>query len=46
MLRFEDRHGRLMLYGPTNEELVTDILGRLFLVIRICLKLVSYSVEI
>ena len=25
MLRFEDRHGRLMLYGPTNEELVTDI---------------------
>ena len=25
MLRFKDRHGRLMLYGPTNEELVTDI---------------------
>ena len=25
MLRIEDRHGRLMLYGPTNEELVTDI---------------------
>ena len=25
MLRVEDRHGRLMLYGPTNEELVTDI---------------------
>ena len=25
MLRIKDRHGRLMLYGPTNEELVTDI---------------------
>ena len=25
MLRIEDRNGRLMLYGPTNEELVTDI---------------------
>jgi len=25
MLRFEDRHGREMLYGPTNEELITQI---------------------
>ena len=25
MLRIEDRHGRDMLYGPTNEELVTDV---------------------
>ena len=25
MLRIEDRHGREMLYGPTNEELLTDI---------------------
>ena len=25
MLRFSDRHKREMLYGPTNEELVTDI---------------------
>lgn len=25
MLRIEDRHGRPMLYGPTNEELITDI---------------------
>src|SRR5499425_508347 len=25
MLRFEDRHGREMLYGPTNEELITTI---------------------
>lgn len=25
MLRIEDRHGRDMLYGPTNEEMITDI---------------------
>ena len=25
MLRFEDRHEREMLYGPTNEELITQI---------------------
>src|SRR5919197_3037046 len=25
MLRFEDRHGREMLYGPTNEEVITQI---------------------
>jgi prolyl-tRNA synthetase len=25
MLRIEDRHGREMLYGPTNEELITTI---------------------
>ena len=25
MLRIEDRHGRAMLYGPTNEEMITDI---------------------
>ena len=25
MLRIQDRSGRSMLYGPTNEELVTDI---------------------
>ena len=25
MLRIEDRHGREMLYGPTNEELITDM---------------------
>lgn len=25
MLRIQDRHGRDMLYGPTNEEAVTDI---------------------
>ena len=25
MLRLKDRHGREMLYGPTNEEMITDI---------------------
>ena len=25
MLRFKDRHERDMLYGPTNEELITDV---------------------
>ena len=25
MLRITDRHGRKLLYGPTNEELITDI---------------------
>ncbi|MBK1697797.1 proline--tRNA ligase [Rhodovibrio salinarum] len=25
MLRIKDRHGREMLYGPTNEELITEI---------------------
>src|SRR3546814_9337997 len=25
MLRIKDRHERDMLYGPTNEELITDI---------------------
>ncbi len=27
MLRFKDRHEREMLYGPTNEELITQIFG-------------------
>ena len=25
MLRIRDRHGRDLLYGPTNEEMITDI---------------------
>ena len=25
MLRFKDRHDREMLYGPTNEEMITDV---------------------
>jgi prolyl-tRNA synthetase len=27
MLRIPDRHGRELLYGPTNEEMITDIFG-------------------
>jgi len=27
MLRITDRHDREMLYGPTNEEMITDIVG-------------------
>ncbi|MEN8936058.1 proline--tRNA ligase [Planktotalea arctica] len=27
MLRIKDRHDREMLYGPTNEELITDMVG-------------------
>ncbi|QXT39253.1 proline--tRNA ligase [Gymnodinialimonas ceratoperidinii] len=27
MLRLKDRHDRDMLYGPTNEEMITDIVG-------------------
>ncbi len=27
MLRIRDRHDREMLYGPTNEEMITDIFG-------------------
>jgi prolyl-tRNA synthetase len=28
MLRIRDRHDREMLYGPTNEEMITDIFGQ------------------
>lgn len=28
MLRIEDRHGREMLYGPTNEEVITDVVSQ------------------
>jgi prolyl-tRNA synthetase len=28
MLRFVDRHDREMLYGPTNEEVITDIISQ------------------
>ncbi|QCE32190.1 proline--tRNA ligase [Acetobacteraceae bacterium] len=27
MLRFKDRHDRELLYGPTNEEMITEIFG-------------------
>ncbi|GBQ90627.1 prolyl-tRNA synthetase [Acetobacter nitrogenifigens DSM 23921 = NBRC 105050] len=28
MLRIQDRHERDLLYGPTNEEMITDLLGQ------------------
>ena len=28
MLRIQDRHGRDLLYGPTNEEVITDIIAQ------------------
>ncbi len=28
MLRIDDRHGRDLVYGPTNEEMVTDLFGQ------------------
>src|ERR1043165_2068350 len=28
MLRIQDRHEREMLYGPTNEEMITDLFKR------------------
>jgi len=31
MLRITDRHDREMLYGPTNEDMITDVFGREFL---------------
>lgn len=29
MLRIQDRHQRDLLYGPTNEEMITDIVGQI-----------------
>ena len=31
MLRIKDRQGKEMLYGPTNEELITETLARVYL---------------
>lgn len=28
MLRIKDRHERELLYGPTNEEVITDVVGQ------------------
>ncbi|MFT9216476.1 MAG: proline--tRNA ligase, partial [Acetobacter malorum] len=28
MLRIQDRHKRELLYGPTNEEMITDLFGQ------------------
>ena len=36
MLRFRDRHEREMLYGPTNEELITQIFRDAYALTAIC----------
>ena len=36
MLRITDRHDRDMLFGPTNEELITDIFRNSVKSYRIC----------
>ena len=47
MLRIADRSGREMLYGPTNEELITDIFQSLYHFLqRTSKKFVPYSMEI
>ena len=38
MLRFKDRQGREMLYGPTNEELLQTFLDQALNHINLCLK--------
>ena len=35
MLRIKDRNKKELLYGPTNEELITDILEIMYKVIKI-----------
>ena len=42
MLRIRDRHERDMLYGPTNEELITDIVRARSAATRTCRKLLYH----
>ena len=44
MLRLQDRHGREMLFGPTNEELITDIF-RSYITSYKSLPLTLYQVQ-
>jgi prolyl-tRNA synthetase len=44
MLRITDRHGREMLYGPTNEEVITDLVARYVKSYR-SLPLVLYQIQ-
>ena len=47
MLRITDRHDRDMLFGPTNEEMITDIFRAGVQILQGCAaQSVSYSVEI
>ena len=45
-LRITDRSGREMLYGPTNEELITDIFQSHINSYKDLPKTISYSMEI
>jgi len=44
MLRLKDRHNRDMLYGPTNEEMITDMVGN-FVTSYKSLPLTLYHVQ-
>ena len=46
MLRIKDRQGREMLYGPTNEELITDVFRSSVNLINHFHKFLPYSMEI
>ena len=43
MLRITDRSGREILYGPTNEELITDIFQSYVIHTKIFQKFVSFN---
>ena len=47
MLRIKDRHERDMLYGPTNEEMITEDLSRLCAVLQgLAAQSLSHPVEV
>ena len=46
MLRIKDRQGREMLYGPTNEELITDVFRTSVKSTNLFSNVVSHSMEI
>ena len=46
MLRITDRHEREMLYGPTNEEMITEIVRDYSILQGLAADPVSYSMEI
>ena len=46
MLRIKDRQGREMLYGPTNEELTTDVFRSSVKSISTSTNALSYTMEI
>ena len=46
MLRIKDRQGREMLYGPTNEELITDVFRSSVNLINLSTTSLSYTMEV